>query len=418
MDKPVSSGIVTLSSGDLTEGGGFQILAKQEKKPVLSEDGSILGYTFFEIDENNRRVEKFITSRDNYVMDLSAYLKYVDGLGGSSYDTDNGGLTVSGLTPELARAASTGDIIRTNESWGKYVSSTPFDNIARGPGANEAVRAISRTVFENLTQSGMVDLAFGLDANGNLVVRNEDVAFRETGILASDILDMFNSNGGTQFKDELSMEIARVSRGVDGEGYAQMGAAPELFATPGGGRSLTPTPAQASERMARGYIAASEQYDNRNLQRTFGTIEPEKNPFYFGGLGLTGQSLIAAQAGPSPDANPFTRQETLARAQLRLPSEMAASPYTRAGITPASGPALDSSYAFRYAGGTQLDAGLPKADTSFKGTSLSSGLTDSRPPAQAIRFTPQQVSQSLVDFRAGERQSLNISTSTSTTGGR
>ena len=416
VDKPVGNGIVTLSSGDLTEGGGWEVLAKQEKKPVLSDDGSLLGYTFFEIDENNRRVEKFITGADNYVMDLSAYLKYIDGLGGSSYDTDNGRITVSGLIPETLRAASTGNTIRLDPSWGKYVSSTPFDNIARGPGANEAVRAITKTVFQNLTQSGAVDLAFGLDANGNLTVRNEDVAFRETGILAGDILDMFNSNGGTQFKDELLREIMRVSRGVDGEGYAQTGAAPEMFAAPGGGTSLTPTPEQASERMARGYIAASEAYGDRNLQRIFGTTEPQKNPFYYAGLGPTGQGLIAAQAGPSPEVNPFLEQADLARAQLRLPSEMAASPYTKVGLPAAFGPALDSSYAFRYAGGTQLDAGLPKADSSFKGTSLSSGLTDSRPPAQAIKFTPQQISQSFVDYRADERASLNISTSTATNG--
>lgn len=417
VNKPVGNGIVTLSSGDLTEGGGWQVLAKQEKKAVLTEDGSLLGYTFFEIDENNRRVNKFLTL-DNYVMDQSAYLKYIDGLGGSTYDTDGGGISVSGLLPQFIEMASTGDLIRQNSSWGKYVSTDKFDNIARGPGANQAVREITKTIFQNLTQSGAVDLAFGLDATGNLIVRNEDVAFRETGILASDILDMFNSNGGTQFKDELSREIMRVSRGVDGEGYAQTGAAPEMFAAPGGGTSLTPTPAQASERMARGYIAASEAYGNRNLQRTFGTIEPEKNPFYFGGLGLTGQSLIAAQAGPSPEVNPFTRQESLARAQLRVPSEMAASPYIKPLLPQASGPALDSSYAFRYAGGTQLDAGLPKADTAFKGTSLSSGLTDSRPPVAPIRFTQQQVSQSFVDFRADERAPLNISTSTATNGRR
>lgn len=420
VDKPVSNGIVTLSSGDLTEGGGWNVLAKQDKKPVLTEDGSILGYTFFEIDENNRRVQKFLTL-DNYVMDQSAYLKYLDGLGGAAYDTDGGGITVGGLSPELIGRASTGDLIRQNASWGKYVSTDQFDNIARGPGADAAIAEISKTVFQNLTQSGAVDLAFGLDSDGNLAVRNEDLAFRETGLLASDILDLFNSGAGSQVKREVGTMILARSRGVDGTGYAGMGGAPETFETPGGGTSLTPTPEQAATRMDRGYVEASRMYDelqaNKNLRQVIGQ-NPAQNPFFFGGLGVQGLTDISRPTQEQLAANPFRTQAAGAAARLRVPSEMEASPYIKPLLPQASGPALDSSYAFRYAGGTQLDAGLPKADTAFKGTSLSSGLTDSRPPVAPIRFTQQQVSQSFVDFRADERAPLNISTSTATNGRR
>lgn len=420
VNKPVSNGIVTLSSGDLTEGGGWQVLAKQEKTPILTQEGAILGYTFFEIDENNRRVQKVLTL-DNYVMDQAAYLKYLDGIGGSSYDAENGGISVAGLSPELIGRASTGALIKQNASWGKYVSDSTFDNIARGPGADVAISEVSKTIYQNLTESGTLDLAFGLDGDGNLVVRNEDLAFRETSLLASDILDLFNSEAGSRIKREVGTAILTRARGVDGEGYAGMGAAPEMFETPEGGTSLTPTPEQASTRMDRGYVAASQMYDqlqaNKNLRDAIGP-NPEQNPFYIGGLGIQGLSNLARPTGEQAAANPFRTQAAGAAARLRVPGEMAASPYTKYGLPQASVPGLDSSYAFRYAGGTQLDAGIPKADSSFKGTSLSTGLTDSRPPAQSISFTPQQLSQSLVDFRAGERAPLNISTSTSTNGRR
>jgi hypothetical protein len=354
-------------------------------------------------------------------MDQAAYLKYLDGIGASSYDAENGGISVAGLSPELIGRASTGALIKQNASWGKYVSDSIFDNIARGPGSDAAISEVAKTIYQNLTESGTLDLAFGLDGDGNLVVRNEDLAFRETGLLSSDILDLFNSEAGSRIKREVGTTIIRKSRGVDGEGYAGMSAAPEMFATSDGGTSLTPTPEQASDRMDRGYVAASQMYDelqaNKNLREAIGP-NPEQNPFYIAGLGIQGLSDLARPTGAQAAANPFRTQAAGAAARLRVPGEMASSPYTKYGLPQASVPGLDSSYAFRYAGGTQLDARVSNVDSSFKGTSLSTGLTDSRPPAQSISFTPQQISQSMVDFRAGERAPLNISTSTSTNGGR
>jgi len=405
-DKPID-GIVTLSSSSLTEGGNWTALAKQEKKPVLTSEGNLLGHKFFEIDDKGQRVEKFLTL-DGYTMDMSKYLRYLDGIGGTSYDAENGGLTVTGLAPEIVARASTGDLIRNNSSYGQFVSQNKFNNIAKGPGYADAVKNVASDIFTNLSATGAIPSVFSLDSEGNLVVRDEEAAFRTTGLLAGDLLDIFNAEGNSGVRRQVELTTLMRDRGVDGGGLDRSGTI-ETFATPDGGTSLTPTPEQSSARMDRGYVAASDMLErvqaNTRFRQFMDEAQKPQNVFFAAGLGSSGFIPPIPRAA-NDQKNTFASQAAAASSRLRLPSELAASPFTGPAARAAQpAPAFDGNFAFRYASGysPQAPAASPTSTVGFSGTTLNPGMSTTTPVIKPIQFTPQQISQSLVDFRAGER---------------
>lgn len=416
VDK-IPDGIVTLAGGTNTDGATWTTLAKQQKVPVMTADGSQLGESFFEVNDKGQRILKFITN-DNYTMDMDKYLRYLDGLGASTYDgPDAGSIVVSGLDEAGVRSAGLSAGIRSNPTYGKFLSTSTFNNIAKGPGYKDAVKIVARDVFSNLTLSGNLDVAFGLDASGNLVVRDEEAAFRATNLPASDILDIFNAENNSDIKKEVATRIIVRERGTDGGNLGS--AKPETFKAADGTTSLTPTPAQDAERMNRAYIDASNYYDqvqaNSRLKATLDEARKPQNVFFAAGLGSAGVYPQIAAPNGSP-ANPFAAQAEIAKAQMRIPGEIARSPYTGPAYAGAQPPtALDTNYAFRYAtgtpAGTSLNAPLPSA---FKGTSITGGAAFTAPSVAPVKFTAQQVSQSMVDFRAGERAPLGISSNTLT----
>jgi len=416
VDKIVD-GIVTLSGGTNTDGATWTTLAKQQKVPVMTADGTPLGESFFEINDKGQRVLKFITN-DKYTMDMDKYLRYLDGLGASTYDgPDAGSLVVTGLDEAGVRSASLSTGILSSPTYGKFLSTSTFNNIAKGPGYKDAVKIVARDVFSNLTLSGTLDLAFGLDASGNLVVRDEEAAFRATGLPASDILDVFNAENNADIKRDVATRIIVRERGTDGGALG--GAKPETFKSSDGTTSLTPTPAQAAERMNRGYIEASNYYDqvqaNSRLRATLDEARKPENVFFAAGLG-SGGFYPQIPAPKDSTANPFSAQAEIAKAQMRVPGEIARSPYTGPAYAGTQPPTqLDTSYAFRYASGTP--AGSPTVNpvlTPFKSTALAGGGTFKAPAVAPITFTSQQLSQSMVDFRAGEREPLGIVSNTAT----
>jgi len=405
-DGPVTGGVPTFLSAKASDGTTISMVANQPSMPVMNAAGQVVGQKVFFIDDKTGRQDFFVTN-DQQMIPMDRMELYLDNLGIGVSTNNNGETTIT--TTDAIKLL--GEQIKTDPVYGKYVSQ--YRGIAVGPGGAQAITDIAKTVVNNLTQTGTVPAVFGKDALGNLTVLDEDAAFAITGMNASGLNALLNTNIARPLRDRIDTMVEAARRGVDGGALA--GQAPETFKTPTGETSLTPTPEQAQARTESGYIASQRMFE-QDLQRRRAAenIKPLMDPsnvFYAAGVGPFGLGGVLNQPLPGEQQFKFAPEAEAAKTRQRLAEEMKFSPYV-SQANPAFAP-LDTSYAFRYVGGNLTPGGVTsKTPDTTAGVKLTTGGGFANP--KIPQFTPTQISQSLVDFRAGERASLNISSTSAT----
>jgi len=426
-NTPVTGGIPTLSSNTLSDKSVASVSAPQVKEPVLNSAGTVIGYKFFEIDVNGNPVDKFMTT-DNFVMDMDRYELYLNDISTPISTDGNGQIVVGSEDPFVGDSSR----IRSDPVYGSDLSEKPFSGIAKGPGYRAALVDVSKSVASTLIGTGNGSV-FSVDpATGYVRVIDSDRA-REIIGYDKRTIELLLNTPDEEYKGSEAVATAaqqivgtamfRYQEGI--ENRASAGSVPDqakLFALRAAGSQAAAKAEEALRKRERDAISA-------------------RSPFFGPGAGSGGgltnlnlaqlvadQARLKAMETPGPATQRF---RDVYEKPLSSASADAAGFNALRAMNPAAilfgntQEAKKEDFFFRYTniGG---DAGATSGGVTVgtSGVALSGGGVTIRPP-KSPTFTPAQVQQSLVDFRAGERVGsgvssapVSISPSTTTNGAR
>lgn len=413
--SPVTGGIPTVSGPKLTDDSEISIVGSQQKVPVYAQDGqTVIGHKFFEIGDNGAPVFKFLTL-DQKVMDFDAFERYASDLGASVGAGPNGSVIVGTTTGSPFTGASIG----ADPVFADYVSKDNFIGVAKGPGFDRAVKAIGEDVAKNVVGTRGSSNAFSVDqATGAISVVNSEVARAISGLDKSQLDAILNMPGNEYQSLDPSQPIRVMPNPAQqAVGVALFKASERDYYAATAGQALPQD--QLNELRTKGAEAAAS-YQSKITARERADILSRSpvlnNPFSQLGfipgsnqLGLSekdARRLSELQGGVEKYSASAEKYKTESRIS-KLGGVMSMSPTVSPSIpSSASKPSGASDYFFRYSQITSPEnapTAVSQTGNLYGGTSLSSGATYSAPAP--IKFTPEQINQSLIDFRAGERVS-------------
>jgi hypothetical protein len=277
--------------------------------------------------------------------------------------------------------------IQTNDSFAPYVSdkTNVWDGTAGGPGKGAAINDIGNRIAANISLTGGTSDLFSvgsIDASGDpatrqggsqLTVKNDLAALRELGIGTAEFNALMSQPVGERIRAIVGTQLFRRQEGV--ENRAMLGQPIDQ--------------AKLDDLRYRGAQAAAD------YERAV-SAPPAPNPF------STGLGAIPSFAAKTPKG---PREKALGE----LTKQRAAKEFDRMASQ------ASSDYFFRYSQMSSApDANPAGSPTSSYTGSMLGSAPSFRPPTVRPTFTPAQVEKSMVDFRAGERAPLGISSSTAT----
>jgi len=408
---PITGGIPTLASDTLSDKTVASVVASQVKQPVVNSNGDTIGHKFFEIDVNRNPVDKFITI-DGYTMDMDRFELYLNDVGVPVSVDGNGQVVVGSIDPFV------GDSSRISEDpiYGADLSSRPFTGIAKGPGYSQALVDVSKSIANTVIGSGSGSI-FSVDpATGRVTVIDSDRARELTQFDARTLEVLLNTpeetatettvNGQvlqkpTQAQQIIGTAMFRYQEGVDSRALlGQPNDPAQLLALRTAGSQAAARVEDTLRRQERIEIYGRSPYLNSPMPRGFAPGISEL------GLSPADAARLAELEGAGPASQRFQEVYQPELTRQRVLAEMQASPAMPPGVKSGSGMPT-SDYFFRYSS-PKYDAMLTQSTyLSDGGVPITGGGVSLSPP-KSPTFTPAQVNQSLIDFRAQERVGVGV----------
>ena len=192
-DDAASGGTPFIYSVKLSNGKVVPVVGRQVTQDILSTDGSKMGTVIFDIDQNGKPKKSFITM-DGFKMDYDKFEQWIDSKGIRAATDTNGNVQVNivGTDPQMAQVFM-GSTIKQDSFFGTSVSTTPWNGVAEGEGADAARRLLGKQIADNLVTG--VPGSISIDqATGSLIVSDPLAALRDYGINAQDLETVINAN--------------------------------------------------------------------------------------------------------------------------------------------------------------------------------------------------------------------------------
>lgn len=411
--KPVTGGIPTISGPILTDDTEISIAGSQAKIPVYAQDGATpVGYKFFEISNDGTPVFKFLTT-DNLVMDWDAFERYSNERG-ILLNLNNDGTYGSSSSKGDEFVGAT---IAQDAAYADYVSDTPFTGVAKGPNYGAALRKIGSEVANSVVGTRGSGSAFTVDqVTGAISVVNSDAARMLTGLDKAQLEAILNEPGPAfQSLDPSRPVVNGPNEAAQAVGAAIFRASERDYYAATAGQALPQSQLDSLRLMG---ARAAEDYQRKITSRERSDIYSRSpvlnNPF--SNLGMIPDSKLLGLS--EKDATRLSEleasiaqkeQRTMELAGKDRMNSMSLSPMLsgsvqKSTITPSSG----SEYFFRY---SNMGSGIETPQLGGAGGAYGYGVSGldtapSYPKVTVPKFTEEQVQQSLIDFRAGERAPL------------
>jgi hypothetical protein len=368
-DNQIQGAKTYVLSTKLSSGRRVSSLVQQPSRSIKNAQGMTVAEVVTEVDEFGNADFKVVTP-DGYKIDFDKYELWLSGQGiDPVFDQNSGDFVVY-----TTKGVFDGEAMRADARYSEYVPTEKWDGLVLGSNSQEAIQDITNDIVGLSYEAPGTQATFSFDASGNVTI-NDPVLAASRGFTQAGINALLNKI--PEKKNELMQQIAVQNfRALESyENRTTMG-------------QVTPQ-AELDALRQRGFVAAAES-------ERFSRNPVTNNPF---SVGLGG----AAFAG--------VPQKTARTAELDRQREQARINAPKFVQTQKPDQGQPSDYFFRY---TQLSqAPAPAPTSSFSPTGLGKAPSFA-PTTFKPTFTPQQVNQSLIDFRAGERASLNISSTTDT----
>jgi hypothetical protein len=387
----IANGVPFFYTSKMSDGRTVSSIVQQQKVPVLSKDGATLGNIVFDVGDGGVMSQKFITL-DNVSLDLDDMENYMASKGyviaGSM--TDGFQVTMMDDTNAVVNSAPLmASSIATDTSWGSIVPKTnngdliTWDGTTGNVGKAEAIKERANLIANSMSLlNGATNVVDMDQATGELIIKDEKALIELTGGMdAYSFKAMMNQGVGNQIKEIIASNLFRRMQGA--EGRAQMGQITE-------------------EDLARYRMQGAQARVDYETKRRDTAQNSALAPFKVaanilpGGAGLLQLGQAAYNfLNPGPEVTAAKNELTRVRTPESAISKMSPA-FAGTSVSP------QSDYFFRYAGGIDnAPSPLSKAPT-FDNGSLG------KPPAARTttfepKFTAQEIEQSLIDFRAGER---------------
>jgi hypothetical protein len=375
----------------LSDGTVVSTLAMQSKSFVSDQNGKQVGSIVFDVDDDGNVKKNFITD-DGYKIDLDIMESWLITNGADISQGEDGNYGVSVPSGTMVDGTSfslfSGAGLRTNDSFLPYVSDKTniWDGTAGGPGKGAAINDIGNRIAANISLTGGTSDLFAvgsLEPSGEvekrrggsqLTVKNDLAALRELGIGTAEFNALMSQPVGQRIREVVGTQLFRRQEGIDN-------------------RATLGQPVDQSTLDDLRYRGAQAAAD---YERAVNRPQVPINPFSTG-LGAIPYLGVASPSGPRQQ-----RADELSK--IKTEQE-------RQRVMAQTG----SDYFFRYSDISSAPAVTPaeSATSSYTGSSLGSAPSF-KPSVVRPTFTPAQVEKSMVDFRAGERAPLGISSSTAT----
>ena len=379
--------------------GGGRVTSPVQQVPARLVDGNkaTVGEIVLEIDSQGT-INRSVITPDGYKIDFDDYELFLDAQGINPQQDADGNFVFANTS-----GIYDGEAMRSDPRFTDIVPQQKWNGVLLGADSEAAEEDIRNRITSMAYPGadGNAAISFDADDQGRVVASVNDPAAvaSRLGLTESDINQIMIATpkgGGESFGNKIWKEAGvKIFRATE---------AAENRATAG----QIPSQAELNASRARGQAAVAKYEENRAISeqnralgpiRALSTLVPAARPI----IDVAQAAYNFATQTPAEE-KAFRSSVALGRFSGPKYAES-----TSAG-TSASDP---SEYFFRY---SQMSA--PPAGTS--GTSMSPYLSNlSTPPKPGTTtprptFTPAEVQQSFNDYRAGERASLNISTSTST----
>lgn len=387
-------------------GTGIRVSSAVQQVPRKLTNGSnVNAQVIMELDANNQIDYKVITP-DGYKIDFDAYELWLSSTQGITPVFDGNNFIIDAPSAVLDASA-----MRSDSRFASYVPNEPWNGLVIGSNGNQAVEDIASDIASNYGSM------FSLNEDGTVTVIDPVRAAQETGLTQSGIDALMNTEIGRKVVtssvrtelQERSVQDFRMRERIEANG------------------GTVPTQAETDEVRLNAAATAGKAFDAANPMlaqlrspaawRTR-MMEGDTNPYGGGWTWNRGQAATGPAGTPRLSAlpqNPFVsqmeevqRQGVQARTNWRQ-LQAIDSP------TPMNQPTAPEDYFFRYSTLNVQPRITPGAG--FTPTGLGRAPSLVSPRAQST-FNSTEVNKSLLDFRAGERQSLSISSDTQTQRGR
>ncbi len=372
---------------ELSDGTVVSSLAMQQKSFVVDQNGTTAGSIIFDVDDDGNIKENFITN-DGYKIDLDIMESWLITNGVDIFQGENGQYGVSALAGTLAEGTETslfsGAALQSNDSFAQYANQT-WDGTAGGSGKGDAINDIGNRIAANISLTGSSSDLFtvgSIDQGGDvekrrggsqLTVKNDLAALRELGIGTAEFNALMSQPVGQRIREVVGTQLFRRQEGVDT-------------------RATLGQPVDQATLDQRRYMGAQAAADYERAV----SAPPAPNPFSTG-LGAVPDFTKVSSQGPRQARLEELSKVKSEQERLRVMAK------------------TESDYFFRYSQMSAPSEMTPgdSARSSYTGSSLGAAPSFK---ASVVRpsFTPAQVEKSLIDFRAGERAPLGISSSTAT----
>ena len=191
-DEPASGNTPFIYSVKLSNGQVVPVVGRQTTQDVLAVDGSPLGRVVFDIDANGQVNKSFITA-DNFKMDYGTFQRWLD-TKGIKLATDSNGNIQANINPEPNLTQFfMGTTIKQDPFYGGAVSTSEWNGVSEGQGADAARRILGKSIADNMVSGAPGSITLD-QVTGNLIVADPEAALRDYGINAQDLETVINAN--------------------------------------------------------------------------------------------------------------------------------------------------------------------------------------------------------------------------------
>jgi len=387
-------------------GTGMRVSSAVQQVPRRLTNGSnINAQVIMELDQNNQIDYKVITP-DGYKVDFDAYELWLSSTQGITPVFDGSNFVIDAPSAVLDASA-----MRSDSRFSSYVPNEPWNGLVVGSNGNQALEDIASDIASNYGS------LFSLNADGTVSVTDPVRAAQETGLTQSGIDAIMKSEIGNRIINssiqteirERSVQDFRMRERAEANG----GTVPTQA-------EMDPVRLQAAAAAGQAFDAANPMLAQLRSPASWRTrmMEGDTNPYGGAWTWNRGQAATPPAGTPrlsSLPQNPFVSQMEEVQQQGVQARTNWRQLQTLNNPEQANKPTAPEDYFFRYSTLNVQPGTTP--GTGFTPTSLGKAPSLVSPKAKST-FTTAEVNKSLIDFRAGERQSLGISSDTQTQRGR